>query len=297
MTSCCNKYTAKFQDLLGSKTKKLDIKNLVLKAIDTSHHCRTGKLGWMVESDGAMHWPESERWSSVDIPVHLFLQYSLVWGGFGQRPRPSQGGPQWSTNCRPVREFHRFLLRKSSRWWPLSLSSFHQLDCQTYPTRKKKTVRVHSWIPIQANKSGADHDFAHIQNQMKDGVDDLWSSRTAVSSNSYYRATIERAKEETREESARVTSLKQVPWVAAWASSPTACCCSFACWTLWAWQESIQVQASQDAQLWLWMWSATNAKALLWERYATEDMDYPIKLNKSRETMPLVTVKSRITNF
>ena len=124
-----------------------------------------------------------------------------------------------------------------------------------------------------------------------------WSSRTAVSSNSYYRATTERAKEETREESARVTRLKQVPWVAAWASSPTACCCSFACWTLWAWQESIQVQASQDAQLWLWMWSATNAKALLWKRCATEDMDYPIKLNKSRETMPLVTVKSRIRNF
>ena len=106
---------AKFQDLRGSKTKKLDIKNLVLKAIDTSHHCRTGKLGWMVESDGAMHWQESERWSSVDIPVHLFLQYSLVWGGFVQWPRPSQGGPQWSTNCRPVREFHRFLLRTSSR--------------------------------------------------------------------------------------------------------------------------------------------------------------------------------------
>lgn len=179
MTSSCNKYIAKFQDLRESKSKKLDIKNLVLKARDPSHHCRRGKLGWMEESDGAMHWQESERWSSVDIPVHLFLRYSLVWGGFVQWPRPSQGGPQWSTHCRPVREFHRFLLRTSSRWWLLSLLSFRQLDYQTYPTRKK--VRVHSWIPIQANKSVVDWGSKEEQRQYV-VIDSIALSSSSVSS-------------------------------------------------------------------------------------------------------------------
>ena len=32
---------------------------------------------------------------------------------------------------------------------------FHQIDCQTYPTRKKP-VRVHSSIPTQANQSAVD---------------------------------------------------------------------------------------------------------------------------------------------